>query len=94
MNLAGFALRAMGRLREAVEPMAAGLEMVIQQEDWKQSAIHASNLSELHLALGDVAEAVAYGQRSVEFADRSGDGFQRIFNRTTHADALHPPVSG
>jgi tetratricopeptide (TPR) repeat protein len=89
LNLAGSELRAMGRLREAVEPMAASLDGLIQQDDWKQAAAQASNLSELHLTLGDVAEAVAYGQRSVEFADRSGDWAQRMGKRTTHADALH-----
>lgn len=41
------------------------------------------------LALGDLGAAVADGARSVEFADRSGDDFQRMSTRTAHADALH-----
>ncbi|HEV7784130.1 MAG TPA: hypothetical protein VGQ28_02270, partial [Thermoanaerobaculia bacterium] len=89
LNAAAFHLRALGRLTEAVEPMQAGLEARIAQEDWKNAAISASNLSELTLTLGDVARAVAFGGQSVELADRSCDAFQRMSKRTTWADALH-----
>ena len=34
LNEAGFYLRALGRLTEALEPMRAGLEMGVKQEDW------------------------------------------------------------
>jgi tetratricopeptide (TPR) repeat protein len=89
LNEAAYDLRALGRLQEAVAPMRAGLERRIAQEVWDSAAIIASNLSELHLALGDVAEAVAAGEASVEHADRSGDAFLRVGNRTAWADALH-----
>jgi tetratricopeptide (TPR) repeat protein len=36
-----------------------------------------------------VPQALAFAQRSVEFADLSGDNRQRITKRTTLADALH-----
>jgi tetratricopeptide (TPR) repeat protein len=84
-----FRLRALGRLTEALELMRAGLEMRIRQEDWKQAAISASNLSELELTLGEVAGAVADAGESVIYADRNGDAFERMGTRTTHADALH-----
>ena len=56
----------------------------------------ASNLSELLVTLGRLeddaakgeAGAVATGAQSVDYADRSGDAFQRMSKRTTHADAL------
>lgn len=86
---AAFVLRGQGRLREAVVPMAAGLELCVRQENWKQAAIAASNLSELHLTLGAVGEAVAAGRQCVEYADRSGDAFWQMGSRTTWADALH-----
>lgn len=86
---AGFHLRALGRLPEAVQPMRAGLDAQIAEESWKQAAIAAGNLSELTLTLGDVAGAVAAAEESVELADRSGDAFMRMVNRTTLADALH-----
>ncbi len=89
LSWAAFRLRALGRLREALQPMKAGLEMGEQQEDWAESARRASNLSELLLTLGEVSEAVEYGSRSVTHADRTDDWSQKMINRTTHADALH-----
>jgi hypothetical protein len=89
LNEAAFRLRALGRLQEALEPMRAGLEMRVQQDNWKQAAISASNLSELELSLGDVASALADAQQAVAHADRSGDAFERMSDRTTLADALH-----
>ena len=89
LNEAGFDLRALGRLAEAVQPMQAGLELRIVQESWNNAAISASNLSELTLTLGEVPRAVAFGEQSVELADRSGDAFWRMASRATLADALH-----
>jgi hypothetical protein len=86
---AAFYLRALGRLSEAVEPMRVGLDMRVQEENWKQAAISASNLSELELTRGEVAAAVAAGEQSVVYADRSGDAFWQMGSRTAHADALH-----
>jgi tetratricopeptide (TPR) repeat protein len=88
LNWAGFRLRAVGRLREAAQPMQASLEASIKQENWEWASINAGNLSELWLTIGDVPQAVEYARQSVDFADRSGDGFQRKSKRTTLADAL------
>jgi hypothetical protein len=89
LNWAGFHLRALGRLREALQPMRAGMEMRIKQKEWRAAAIAASNLSELQLTLGDVIDAVQTGAQSVGYADESKDSFHRMSKRTTHADALH-----
>ncbi|MCP5109054.1 MAG: toll/interleukin-1 receptor domain-containing protein [bacterium] len=89
LNEAGFYLSALGRLREAAQPMGAALELRIKQEDWKNGAINASNLSELYLTLGEVRLAVEWARKSVELADKSGDAFQKYVRRTTLADALH-----
>ncbi|MGE0700756.1 MAG: TIR domain-containing protein, partial [Hyphomicrobiaceae bacterium] len=86
---AASALRALGRLRDAIEPMAAGAQRRVDQKDWRNAAAAYSNLSESRLTLGDVAEAVAACRESVAHADTSGDMFQRIISRTTLADALH-----
>ncbi len=89
LNHAAIALRALGRLAEAVQPMRSGLEIRKNQEVWKSAAIIAGNLSELSLTLGDVPGAVASAEERIELADRSGDAFQRTNSRTTLADALH-----
>ena len=69
--------------------MEAGLEARIEDEDWKNAAISAGNLSELTLTLGQVARAVDHARAAVELADRSEDLFQRMSKRTTLGDALH-----
>ncbi|MDR6983163.1 pimeloyl-ACP methyl ester carboxylesterase/tetratricopeptide (TPR) repeat protein [Rheinheimera pacifica] len=89
LNWAGFGLRALGRLREALEPMQTGMEIQIKNQDWKNAANVAGNLSELQLSLGEVAKAQAISQRSVIFADQSGDARARVAFYATHADALH-----
>ncbi len=89
LNQAAVRLRALGRLSEALQPMRAGLEMLIDDEDWERAAATASNLSELELTLGDVAAAVRDGEQSVTLADRSGEASERMIDLTVHADALH-----
>jgi tetratricopeptide (TPR) repeat protein len=84
-----FCMRSLGRLTEALEPMRAGLKMSLKQEGWKTAAAIASNLSELELTLGEVATAMGDAEQSVNHADRSGDPFQRMSKRTTHADTLY-----
>lgn len=88
LSWAGFRLRALGRLIEAVQPMQAGFEMAVQQKDWKGAADDAGNLSELHVTLGNPAEAKHYALSSVEHADASEDWSKRMVNRTTLADVL------
>ncbi|MGB7000851.1 MAG: TIR domain-containing protein [Halobacteriota archaeon] len=89
LNQAGFDLRALGHLKEAVQPMQAAIEAYIAQETWGYAAISAGNLSQLYLTIGDIALALKYANQSVDLADRSGDAFLRMCNRTALADALH-----
>jgi tetratricopeptide (TPR) repeat protein len=89
LNQAASGLRALGRVTEALEPMRTGLEMHVKQGNWANAARAASNLSELELTLGEVALAVEDAERSVTYAERSGDSFLRMGSRTTYSDALH-----
>jgi tetratricopeptide (TPR) repeat protein len=86
---AAFCLGALGRLSEALHPLRAGLAMRIEQEDWQNAAIGATNLSGFELAVGDVRSAVADAEQAVTYADRSAAAFQRASNRATLGDALH-----
>lgn len=86
---AAFDLRALGRLREALEPMRAGLVMRVEQKDWRNAAAGVGNISESALTLGDVAAALRAGAESVDYADRSADDILRMAERAVHADALH-----
>ena len=85
----GFALRFLGRLAEAVQPMKAGFEAKIVQEDWENAAKGAINLSELNLTIGDLVRSLDYAEQSVDLADRSSGAFIKWFSRATLADSLH-----
>jgi len=89
LHEAAYNLRALGRLTEAGEPMQVGLEMYIDDKDWRAAATTASNLSALELTRGEVAAAVFAAEQSVAYADRSRDVFEQIVSRATQADALH-----
>lgn len=89
LGQAAYNLRALGRLREAREPMRIGMERRVEQKNWKNAARAAGNLSELELGLGLLADAVEHGRLSIRYADDSGDDFQRLAFRTAAADALH-----
>jgi tetratricopeptide (TPR) repeat protein len=86
---AGFALRALGRSSEAAELMRLGLELRIAQQDWKNAAQAAANLSGVLESRGELREALWQARQSVEFADRSGDAAWRMAFRTTLAATLH-----
>ncbi len=87
--VAAVSLRALGRLKEALQPIRTGLEIEVRRNDWLNAAISASNLSELELTLGRMTDAVAVARRSITYADHSGDEGQRMINSTTAAVALH-----
>lgn len=94
LNMAGFQLRGIGRLRDSLEPLKSATSNAIEIHSWKQAAPFASNLSELSLTLGDISAAVRLGEQCVELADRSGDDFKRVVNWTTLAAALHAAAAG
>ena len=88
LGQAGFRLRALGRLAEAVQPLQAGLESIISMADWRNAATAAGNLSEIYLTLGDLRQAMAYAEQSRKLADTSGDSFRRIVSEAKLANAL------
>jgi tetratricopeptide (TPR) repeat protein len=89
-GIAGFALRAVGRLADAVEPMQAAINVSLDLEDWSSVARCYVSLSELHLSVGNVPETVEAAQRAVDFNERGRDeplGL-RLIPRTNLAFAL------
>jgi tetratricopeptide (TPR) repeat protein len=89
LSWAGFRLQALGRLREAAQPMQATVENFIKQKDLKQAALNAGNLSQLYLTLGEVEAAVSSALQSVDFADRSVDDIEKMMALAGLADSLH-----
>jgi hypothetical protein len=78
----------LSRFGEALGSQRVSMEMDIVAGDWLNAAISAANLAEAELSVGDIRAARDSAAQAVELADRSGDDFLMIVNRTAHADAL------
>jgi tetratricopeptide (TPR) repeat protein len=89
LSSAGFALRAVGQLKESTQPMEAGLDIIISRKNWSDAATVAGNLSETYHTIGDLPRSLTYAKQSVEFADRSADSFQQMSKRATLAHTVH-----
>ncbi len=89
LEAAGFELRTVGRLTEAVQSTESGLALYKERSEWKRAAVAATNVCYLSLTVGDVARALTSSEESVLFADKSGNDFQQLSTRATLADALH-----
>jgi tetratricopeptide (TPR) repeat protein len=87
--IASFALRAVGRLSEALDPMQDAARNLEAAGDWANATQTYDNLSELQLNLGNIPEATDAAHRSIELADRSGDTFSRMARRARLGTALH-----
>ena len=88
LHQAAVHLHHLGRLTESLEATQETLERN-RQWKWENAATVARHLSKLKLTLGELAAAVRSAEESIKFADRSGNAFQRMANRTTLADARH-----
>jgi tetratricopeptide (TPR) repeat protein len=89
ISSAAYALNAVGRLADALDPMRVGAAAAVKLRDWKNCARYTSNLGKLHLTLGNVKAAIASARQAVDFADRSAGALERIGTRADLADALH-----
>jgi tetratricopeptide (TPR) repeat protein len=85
----GFVLGALGRPTEAIGPMKTSLEQWIEQRDWGHAAIAANVLSELHLSMGDLAQALDFARQGVGLGDRTDNASVRTKGRTYQAHLLH-----
>ncbi len=88
-NQAGFDLRALGRLREAVQPFRAGLKVRVETSVWDSASAGASNLSELLATLGKLGgneSATDLAERAVKYALLDGNNFLKIRAQAVLAD--------
>ncbi|MBR7781611.1 metallophosphoesterase [Undibacterium luofuense] len=76
-----FRLHALGRLPESLSLMEAELAMRVPQENWKNAAITASNLSQTRALLGHLPAALTIAQQALDYAEQSQDAIQKIVRR-------------
>ncbi|MBN1506676.1 MAG: hypothetical protein JW955_07510, partial [Sedimentisphaerales bacterium] len=89
LNEAGSALRTLGRLSEAEEPVRASLSMLKRIRDWKAAANTCTTLVNVLLLGGNMSGALAAAREGVEFADKSKDDYFCVSTRITLARVLH-----
>jgi len=89
LGLSGYNLRGLGRLTEALDRFRESMKALVAQGDWTYAAEVAGNLSEVELTLGDINAAKEDAEKSVAYADRSGDTSRQFGKRTILADILH-----
>lgn len=89
LNMAGFCLRALGRLAEATEPLRAAMLIAVDRKEWVNAAAAAINISELYLAIGNLSLAQDYARQAMQLADQAANVPERIFGRTALANAIH-----
>ena len=94
LNEVGYCLRALGRLKDAVQPMSVALDSWITDKDWRNVSTQASNLSELFLCLGNIDAAIEYGKMSkdcfqhLELEGQTEYFYELMVGCTSLADAL------
>jgi tetratricopeptide (TPR) repeat protein len=88
LGCTAFALQALGRLSDSIEPRRASLVAAVAQEGWRSAARSGGNLTHTLLTLGRIAEAVPVAEQAIVYADRSGDQAQRQSRRSNLA-AVH-----
>jgi tetratricopeptide (TPR) repeat protein len=89
MSTAGFVLQASGQSEESIQPLQSVLGIAVARRNWKNAAVAAGDLSEPHLNTGKLSQAFDLTRQAVGFAERSGDSFQIIKQKTKLANILH-----
>ena len=87
LNNAGYDLMALGRLKDAVEPMEQALGLA--GEDFGDSAMTATNLAELHTRIGNLERALGLAEKAVELADSSEDEIMQFASFAVVGRELH-----
>jgi tetratricopeptide (TPR) repeat protein len=86
---AGFYLRAVGRLIDALPPLQVALEMSIKAKNWVNVTIVGGNMADVLAKLGRLNEALAKARDAITHADRTGDMHYRSSRRSHLGYILH-----
>lgn len=83
------ALRHLGRVDEAVAPMACACAHYQRLELWERAATCANDLAELQAFRGDLDAALHAAERAVAWSHTSGDPITRFLTLATRGHVLH-----
>src|SRR5205814_76711 len=86
---AGECLRALGRLREATQPMETSLNGMVALEQWQHAVSAANALSRLFQVIGDLQKSTRLAEQAMKLAEHSKKQFEIKFARISLARAYH-----
>ena len=88
LNLAGFGLRALGRLKEAQTPFERNIALNIELEDYLHAAADSDNLRELLFERGELQATLKRSNDTVELIDRATEKHEQSAYRAQTAHVL------
>jgi hypothetical protein len=71
-------LRGIGKLAEIIPLFRRGADIYDHVEMWAWASVSARYLGETHAVLGELDVAITDAARSVDYADRTADQFERM----------------
>jgi tetratricopeptide (TPR) repeat protein len=90
LEAAGFDLRVLGRLTEALEPARIALQLDQAAGRWEAAAVDASLVAETELLLGQLDSAQGHARTAVALAERIDEPFRRMMmTHTLLGEVLH-----
>jgi tetratricopeptide (TPR) repeat protein len=82
-------LNGLGRLEEALAPFRVAFSLYSDKlSDFSHAALSARYLSELNMAVGRLNDAISWGQKGLECAEKAGNAFEQMAESSTLARAL------
>ena len=89
LRQAAYNLRAMMQLKDAAQVAQIAMDRSREIGDWLGASVAASTLSDLHLLMGNVGNAIEIGRQAVEISDLQEEDDRKLVSRAFHANALH-----
>jgi len=75
LGMAGVALLATGRSKEAQEPMLTGIEMALESKDWKNASAGYENLANLQFRTGGLESGLDSAEKALGMAEKAKADF-------------------
>jgi hypothetical protein len=80
-------LRGIGKLAEIIPLFRRGADIYDHVEMWAWASVSARYLGETHAVLGELDVAITDAARSVDYADRTADQFERMVDPVSLGEA-------
>lgn len=87
--LVAVSLNALGRAAEVIEALINFTQMMAKQKEWERAVILSKILSNQHLTLGRLTDALETAKLGIRYSDYLNDPRKRAESRALYAKTLH-----